>query len=813
MPTRVTDRVFLESAQDLRILFDALPVLVSWIGADLRYRIVNRAYVEWFGENEVVGRTVTEVAGADAANVFLPYMKRALAGETVRYQAVAHYKTGTRNIDATYLPTKDSSGRTNGFIAVVSDVTSRVRAENEARESAELVESILGNVEDAITAVDDQKLYVFANEHAARLLGFRSRDELIGRNFDSVADLFDVFDESGNELPPERRPIQRAVIDGMSGEMIFGLRRKGSREIRWLRSHTAPVRAGNGRVRLVVTVLHDITEQRRRDTADRYLASATALLATSLDVDATLSKLAQLAVPSLADWAVVDLIEGSPREEPRRVAIAHVDPGKLALAREIQARFPSRWDPEAATGIEAVIRTGKPELVPDVPEESLANWSNGPEHLELLRKLAIRSFLCVPLVTHGNRTVGALTLFSGPNRRAYDEHDLAFAQEFGRRAGTAVENARLYRTVALANRQKDEFIAMLAHELRNPLAPMVNAVHLLGLPGLKPATRNRAQEVLNRQLRHLARLVDDLLDVSRITRGKVELRREHLDLCNLATEVASDQAATFEDQGIELVIDCPGEAIVFGDRTRLAQVIGNLLANALKFTPSGGKVTVRAQATDRKTAEVVVTDSGAGINPEDIGALFEPFVQGDRSLDRTRGGLGLGLAVVKGIVELHGGQVRAASPGVGLGSTFTIGLPLETRATSHATAAPKGGSIPRQMTVLVIDDNVDLAGTIADLLELAGHRVEVEHTGIHAVEAMHRVRPDVVICDIGLPQKDGYAVAEEMKRDPALASIPIIALSGYGMDADKERAARAGFASHLTKPVDPEALLALLSRL
>jgi PAS domain S-box-containing protein len=359
-----------------------------------------------------------------------------------------------------------------------------------------------------------------------------------------------------------------------------------------------------------------------------------------------------------------------------------------------------------------------------------------------------------------------------------------------------------------ANWRKDEFLAMLAHELRNPLAPIRNALHVLGLRA-DPATVERMREMMQRQVVHLARMVDDLLDVSRLTRGTVRLQRERIDFARTVRMCAEDRRRLFEQVRLELVVDVPGAPIwISGDPTRLTQVLDNLLSNALKFTPAGGTVWVelrRDPTADR--ARLSVRDNGAGIDPAMLPHVFEVFSQGDRSLDRHSGGLGLGLAMAKGLVELHDGRIEAFSGGPTSGSEFRITLPIPALPPSDGREAAEASDCRDRRRVLVVEDNADAADSVRLLLEMFGYDVTVTYSGQAGIEVAKRVRPDAVLCDIGLPGMDGYAVAVALRGNPETSGTRLIAVTGYGHDDDRRRALAAGFDEHLTKPVDPQALL------
>ncbi len=365
-----------------------------------------------------------------------------------------------------------------------------------------------------------------------------------------------------------------------------------------------------------------------------------------------------------------------------------------------------------------------------------------------------------------------------------------------------------------SSRAKDAWIAMLAHELRNPLAPIRTALHVLRLAADDRARVEQAARMMERQVGHLTTLIDDLLDVSRITLGRVRLHRERLDLATLGRTTAEDRQQMVEEAGLKLAVEVPPTPVwISGDATRLVQVLNNLLDNAVKYTERGGRVWVRvATEADKGQAVLRVSDTGIGIDPDLLPRVFEPLSQAERGLDRSNGGLGLGLAVVKGLVELHGGTVEAFSPGLGRGAEFVVRLPMqgEPPALSSAPAVAEQTGGPRR--VLIVEDNEAAAESLRVLLELLGHEVRVASTGPEGLAVAHSWLPEVVLCDIGLPGGlDGFAVAAALRRDPATAKARLIAVTGYGSEQDRERARQAGFDHHLTKPAEPEVLLRLLT--
>jgi PAS domain S-box-containing protein len=364
-----------------------------------------------------------------------------------------------------------------------------------------------------------------------------------------------------------------------------------------------------------------------------------------------------------------------------------------------------------------------------------------------------------------------------------------------------------------ADQRKDEFLAVLSHELRNPLAPILNGVSILERAEPGGVQAIRAREVIERQAQHMARLIEDLLDVTRISRGKIVLQRERVDLNAIARRTTEDHRELFARAGVELEIVEPGEPLwVDGDGTRLAQVIGNLLSNAAKFTPRGGRTVLALEEGASEVAVVRVRDSGAGFLPGTRERLFEPFVQGAQTIERTRGGLGLGLALVKRLAELHGGTVTAHSEGEGRGSEFVVTLPLQAPATPKVDVGGHGAMRPRARRVLVIEDNVDSAESLREVLQLSGHEVTVVYSGAQGLEAARAHGPDIILCDIGLPGMDGYEVARSIRAagDATLRETFLVALSGYASAADVRKSSEAGFDRHVGKPPTLELLEKLI---
>jgi signal transduction histidine kinase/DNA-binding response OmpR family regulator len=430
------------------------------------------------------------------------------------------------------------------------------------------------------------------------------------------------------------------------------------------------------------------------------------------------------------------------------------------------------------------------------------------------QRAGVRSWASFPLLSQG-RLLGTIG-FGSKSRDSFDADELATLQAVADQMALAVERSRLVqelRTLADdlrdRDRRKDEFLAMLGHELRNPLAPILNAVQVLTLLVPKNPPIQRALAAADRQVRHMARLVDDLLDVSRITTGKIELRRERVDLRQIIDGAVQTSEQLVRSRAHEIAVLFPGESLtVEGDPTRLAQIVSNLINNAAKYTDTGGHITVRAEGIAGQ-AVLSVADDGVGIAPEMLDSVFELFVQADRSADRSLGGLGIGLTLVKRLVEMHGGEVRVTSAGLGKGSTFEVRLPLaEAREKVAAPVVPEAKKNGHGLRIAIVEDNEDIRSTLRDLLELHGHTVTEAGDGPAGVNLVLTEVPDVALVDIGLPGADGYEVANRLRAAGA-GITRLVALTGYGTPDDRRKALAAGFDAHLAKPID----LAVLSRL
>jgi len=453
--------------------------------------------------------------------------------------------------------------------------------------------------------------------------------------------------------------------------------------------------------------------------------------------------------------------------------------------------------------------------------------------------LPVRSYLAAPVVSRSGEVIGGL-FFGHPQPGVFTERAERLVSGIAAQAAIAIDNARLFQAaqqeiaerrraeaklreseeaLKQADRRKDEFLATLAHELRNPLAPIRNAVEIMRLTESDPAVSANARQVLERQLKQLVRLIDDLLDVSRITQGRLELRKERLDLATALRMAIETSRPLIEIRRHTLHVDAvAGQHFVDADATRIAQVFANLLNNSAKYSPPGSSITIRL-AVEGGQAHVTVSDDGVGIPPAMLSRVFEMFERVDREAGRAPEGLGIGLTLVRRLVELHGGKVSAYSEGLNTGSTFTVQLPLAVASVVTPTLAnltqaglEAANHSAARRRILVVDDNRDSAISLSMLLELDGHDVRRAFDGLEALEIADEFRPEVTLLDIGMPRLDGYGAARELRRRQWAQSLLLIALTGWGQQEDRRLAREAGFDHHMVKPVDPEVLRGLLEQ-
>jgi PAS domain S-box-containing protein len=745
-------RGLLASQSQLQLIVDSLPMLVSYIDARLRYRFNNRAYAEWFGHSPAAlrGRQVREVIGDAAFDAVSPAMQRALAGETVQFETEVDYAAaGRRDVSVRYIPDHGPNG-IEGFFALIEDVAERKRADLERAHLAAIFES----ADDAVVSKTLDGLVTSWNEGAVRLFGHDAGD-MVGQSIERI--IPDDLKQEEQEILARLRRGER--IKHFETERLT---RDGRRVP--ISLTISPIRDRVGKVIGASKIARDISERKQAEAALRKSEARFRTLADSAPILVWRADEANRGIWFNRSW--LDFTGGDLEQHLGLGWIDAVHPeDREQAARICQDHFERR----APFEIEFRLR----------------------RHDGDYRWVLDRG---VPMF---DAPGGQFSGYIGSCLDISERHQ--------------AEQQRVE-----ADRRKDEFLATLAHELRNPLAPILSAAQFMQRKSGADASQQSAAEIIERQARHMSRLVDDLLDLSRISRGRIVLRHERVPL-ELALSAAIEAARPYVDaSGQQLRVSLPTHPVyVVFDSTRLAQIFGNLLSNAVKYTPRGGQIDLEVQvAGDEVVARI--RDTGIGIKPELLERIFEMFTQADASLERRQGGLGIGLTLARQLVEMHGGRIAARSAGEGRGSEFELRIPLAprlveggdgARADAQADAA---GAQPR-LRILVADDQADVGRSLKMVLELEGHEVHVVRDGLTAVDAVQRLRPDVALLDIGMPNLNGYDAARRIRAMSGGATLRLIALTGWGQEEDRRSALEAGFDEHCTKPIEMPALLRLLA--
>ncbi|AMV40600.1 PAS domain S-box protein [Planctomyces sp. SH-PL62] len=816
--------------------FEQSPAFVAVIrGPDHVFERVNARFSDLIGPREVMGRPVREALPEAGDQGYLEIL-----GEVYRtgqpYVAddrrvlIARGPAGEmeeRWLEFVLQPLRGPAGEVSGVIVHGIDLTRRKRAEALLREKDQRLELLLENAADYAVVVTDLDGVVVDWLGGAESITGYGPAEALGRPYDF---LFTAEDRAAGMPAREREAAARA---GRAEDKRWRIRKDGSPF--YCEGVLVPLRDESG-LHGFGKVFRDATARKRGEEAVRFLADASATLAELVDHESTLRRIANLAVVGFADWCAVDILDASGNRH------------RLAVARSERRDDPSdrRTDPtdrdydEVAGVIPHVLRTGEPEVVFDLDELDAETASQGPERIARLRALGVRSYLSVPLISRG-RVVGGISFLASSARRRFGPDELRIGQDLAERTAAAVENAQLYRALQETDRRKDEFLATLAHELRNPLAPVRNGIEILRMEeeeqeeheeGVEDGvgvgvgdddgeqSREQILSMMDRQLAHLVRLVDDLMDVSRVTSGKIVLRRERIDLRDVVAAAVETSRQMIDADGHELSVRLPDEPIpVEADRTRLVQVVANLLNNAAKYTPQDGRIDLSV-AREGETAVIRVADDGIGIPAEMLPRIFDMFTQVGSSLDRAQGGLGIGLTLVRRLVELHGGTVAVDSPGTARGSVFTVRLPLArnrdrdpARPGDETTAPPPSGTGAAGRRILVIDDNRDSTRSLARLLAMKHHEVRTAFDGPETFRVLESFHPHLILLDLGLPGMSGYEIARRIRQMPDFRDVTIVALTGWGQDEDRRRTQQAGFDHHLVKPAEPAAVEAILAGL
>jgi len=783
--TEITERkeaelALAESERTLRRVTDAMPALISYIDATGTYRFVNAAYQRWFGHdaNDVVGRKVLDIDGAEAFEVIRPRLDQALAGDVVEYDAWLDYAhAGKRYVHAEYTPDRRRNGEIAGVYGLVSDITERRRSEeaiarldHENRSRLAEMQALFDAAPIGIFVARDVKCRdMVMNSAGARMMRLSEDVNPSLTGPDASALPFRVY-RDGREVRPDELPIQVAArrgerIDAFEAQVHFD-----DGEVKTLLLGAGPLHDDAGDVCGGVGTFADITalrasEARYREALERLKLHLdnTPVAALEWNVDRRILRWSP-AAERVFGWGEAEAL-GQTLD-----ALGFVHPGDQAGVGDLMSAL--------LNGDAQYNRNLNRNLCKD-GSVIWCEWYNS-------------------VLRDGNGAlISVLSLAMDVSDRQRLESDLRAHAE----------------RLSDADRRKDEFLSMLGHELRNPLAPVRNALAVLDLDGDNSRRVDWAFDLIKRQTAHLERLVDDLLDTARITRGAIQLQSEPLDLCAVLRESVESTERLIEERKHDLTIDLPdGPVVIHGDVTRLVQVITNLINNAAKYTEPHGSIRLSLDQAGG-AARITITDNGRGIAPEDLAHIFEIFGQGRRSLGRADGGLGLGLPLVRKLVELHGGSAAAESSGEGQGSQFVVCLPLSAGELDPRDGnehdrpmMPKVPGATKSRRIVLVDDNPDVLESLTLFLQALGHEVWGLPAGEPVVELVQRLQPDAVILDIGLPDIDGIEVARRLGALPWRSSMKVVALSGFS-----EKAADSGlFDAYMLKGSDVGVLVQVL---
>ena len=800
-------RAIVESADDAITSTDLRETITSWNQA--AERLYGYSAAETIGKSNRIIIPPDRYAEEDAV------VRRLRGGEGVQhFETVRIHKNGARVDVAITASAIREAGSIIGISKIARDISSRKDSDRNGARLAAIVESS----DDAIIGKDLNGVITTWNPAAERMFGYTER-EAVGQSIRMII-------PEGHQ--DEEAMILYRIRRGESVRHFETIRCRKDGSCLPISVTVSPIRNKAGVIIGASKIARDISDRKRAEAETQraqrqaeFVVRMAEVLSGSLDYEARLKDLTRLAVPSIADWAALDVLDGD--GHIRRVAVAHADPTKTQLDTEIQRHH---QDPTGPCNARQVIRTGKSVLVADMTDEMIVAATNGDEaRARSMRALGFVSCMCVPLKNHG--TIAALTLATAGSAHRYDTDDLRFAEDVASRAAMMVDNARAYADVRRANRLKDEFLATLSHELRTPLNAILGYARMLRAGMLTPDKFQRTFETIERNTSALTQMVEDILDVSRVVSGKMRLNMQAVELPIVLNEAVATvtPAAEAKHIRVETTMD-PQVGPVSGDPDRLRQVVWNLLSNAVKFTPKHGRIQVRLERVN-SSVEIVVSDTGIGIAPDFLPHIFEQFRQADSGFARQHGGLGLGLAIVRNLAELHGGTVYAASGGKDQGATFRVRLPLrivhpeqhpEERRV-HPRHAERGSLVDMPSLngthVLAVDDDPDALRLLREMLEAVGASVTTATSGRAALEVVETDRPNVLVADLGMPVMDGFELIRQLRAsdDAALRDIPAAALTAYARSEDRAKALQSGFEIHLAKPIDPTELISAVQAL
>ena len=806
-----------ESERRYRELFENANDMVYTLDLDGNLTAINATgeRITGYSRDELLGTPIAALAKPDALVRIQQMYERKLKGERLTtYELEITAKDGRSLVLEISSRLILEEAKPVGIQGIARDVTRRKEAEEAVRLSEERYRTLVDGAQQLIWLNNPEGHNIYVNRRWREYTGL---DAPVQRDVDWYT----------LTHPDDIATVRRVRTRGLSAEEPYECEfriRRSDGVYRWHLLRTVPMRGADGSLIQWLGTGTDIHSIKLAEESERFLAESSATLTSLLDYQLTLDRLAHLVVAWLADWCIIDMLEDA---DLRPLAIAHRNPETEPQLRDMRSRCPVTN--EKPSLVREVVSTGEAVLVSEVPGAPLDFY--GDSRLQAIAELSPHSGMVVPLIARG-RVLGVISMATLASNRSYTETDLALARDLARRAALAIDNARLYREAQEANRLKDEFLATVSHELRTPLNAIMGWAEMLRADRLDDELKPQAHEIIVRNARLQAQIIEDILDVSRIITGKLRIEVKPVDLVAVVTTVIEAVRPGAQAKHIALDVGFDGTArVVSGDASRLQQVVWNLLSNAIKFTRENGHVSIHL-GREGANALVTVKDDGCGIEPDFLPHVFDRFRQADSSYTRQHGGLGLGLAIVRHLLEIHGGSVTAESAGSGRGSTFTIILPL-LRGDAEPSPDMSDEILPEtirgpadwvdpplaRLWLLVVDDEQDARELLAKTLGRTGARVTCASSASEAMAILSAgdcgKHPDVLLADIGMPGEDGLALIERIRRSPDADTrrIPAIALTAYARAEDRARALEAGYHQHIAKPFAADELVRAIAAL